>query len=595
MSVIEEIKQKLDIVEIAGQYTNLSKSGKNFKGVCPFHQEKHGSFFVFADQQRWHCFGACSTGGDIFSLVMKKEGLDFTEALKMLASRAGVVLPSPARQREDNKKYSRLHEANDVANEFFYEQLKNSPEAEKARIYINKRGIDANSLATFKLGYSSSSNDALIKHLSERGFSIKEILEAGLAIEVESGIIDRFRNRLMFPITNNDGKTAGFGGRKMDDSQPKYLNSPETPIFDKSSLLYGFSLARGDARKQDVIIIVEGYIDVIISHQNGFKNTVAAMGTAIGEHQLEAIKKVTGNIILAMDADEAGEKAMLRLVDYENTLKNEIKVALIPPGLDPDEVISRSSEEWQQLLDGAEPLLDFSFSVASRDLDLDSAAGKSRLAEILLPNIAQIQNPVRQAHYLQKLSSMIKVDEQRLESSIKKLGERKRQGKYAPSVSIKSNEDKLFSNPREEFCLALLIQYPELWENAHGLKQEYFANSENTEIFSALRTNNGPETARELLDGATLEYYNQLATRTLSSRNLENKLKEIILLLKESYLRRLLQNQEAILASMDLTEEERTALVKQGFDVNQELREVFYEKSRSLDRIKGESATNGSK
>ncbi len=595
MSVIEEIKQKLDIVEIAGQYTNLSKSGKNFKGVCPFHQEKHGSFFVFADQQRWHCFGACSTGGDIFSLVMKKEGLDFTEALKMLASRAGVVLPSPARQREDNKKYSRLYEANDVANEFFYEQLKNSPEAEKARIYINKRGIDANSLATFKLGYSSSSNDALIKHLSERGFSIKEILEAGLAIEVESGIIDRFRNRLMFPITNNDGKTAGFGGRKMDDSQPKYLNSPETPVFDKSSLLYGFSLARGDARKQDVIIIVEGYIDVIISHQNGFKNTVAAMGTAIGEHQLEAIKKVTGNIILAMDADEAGEKAMLRLVDYENTLKNEIKVALIPPGLDPDEVISRSSEEWQQLLDGAEPLLDFSFSVASRDLDLDSAAGKSRLAEILLPNIAQIQNPVRQAHYLQKLSSMIKVDEQRLESSIKKLGERKRQRKYTPSVSIKSNEDKLFSNPREEFCLALLIQYPELWENAHGLKQEYFANSENTEIFSALRTNNGPETARELLDGATLEYYNQLATRTLSSRNLENKLKEIILLLKESYLRRLLQNQEAILASMDLTEEERTALVKQGFDVNQELREVFYEKSRSLDRIKGESATNGSK
>jgi DNA primase len=595
MSVIEEIKQKLDIVEIAGQYTNLSKSGKNFKGVCPFHQEKHGSFFVFADQQRWHCFGACSTGGDVFSLVMKKEGLDFTEALKMLASRAGVVLPSPARQREDNKKYSRLYEANDVANEFFYEQLKNSPEAEKARIYINKRGIDANSLATFKLGYSSSGNDALIKHLSERGFSIKEILEAGLAIEVESGIIDRFRNRLMFPITNNDGKTAGFGGRKMDDSQPKYLNSPETPVFDKSSLLYGFSLARGDARKQDVIIIVEGYIDVIISHQNGFKNTVAAMGTAIGEHQLEAIKKVTGNIILAMDADEAGEKAMLRLVDYENTLKNEIKVALIPPGLDPDEVISRSSEEWQQLLDGAEPLLDFSFSVASRDLDLDSAAGKSRLAEILLPNIAQIQNPVRQAHYLQKLSSMIKVDEQRLESSIKKLGERKRQRKCTPPVSIKSNEDKLFSNPREEFCLALLIQYPELWENVHGLKQEYFANSENTEIFSALRTNNGPETARELLDGATLEYYNQLATRTLSSRNLKNKLKEIILLLKESYLRRLLQNQEAILASMDLTEEERTALVKQGFDVNQELREVFYEKSRSLDRIKGESATNGSK
>ena len=259
------------------------------------------------------------------------------------------------------------------------------PEAEKARAYVIKRKINAESLATFKLGYSSSGREKLKNHLIERGFTIQEMLGAGLVIETESGTIDRFRNRLMFPIANREGKTAGFGGREMDGSQPKYLNSPETPIFDKSGLLYGLNLALEDARKKDVLIIVEGYMDAIISYQHGFKNTVAAMGTSVGDRQIEGIKKITRNLFLAMDADEAGEKAMLRLIDYENTLNNEIKVVIIPPGLDPDDVINRSPADWQQCLTLQSLLIFFSIEA----VELNSAAeigGRNTL-----PTIAQIQ------------------------------------------------------------------------------------------------------------------------------------------------------------------------------------------------------------
>lgn len=593
MSAIEEIKQKLDIVEIAGQYTQLIKSGKNFKGVCPFHQEKHGSFFVFPDRQSWHCFGACSTGGDIFSLVMKREGLDFGDALKMLAAKAGVALPSPVKQQEERLKFKRLYEVNDAARDYYYEQLKNSPEAERVRNYVKQRGVNAASVADFKLGYSPAGRESLKKHLLEREFTIEEMLQAGLVIEVESGVIDRFHNRLMFPISNYDGRTAGFGGREMGDSQPKYLNSPETPVFDKSSLLYGFSLAREEARKKDTIIMVEGYMDAIISHQHGFKNTVAAMGTSIGDRQIETIKKITRNILLALDADEAGEKAMLRLIDYENLLDHEIKVVYIPAGQDPDEVINESAETWQRLLETAEPLLDFTFSTASRGVDLGSASGKSRLAEKLLPTIAQIQNPVRQAHYLQKLASMIQVDQQRLESSLKGLKTGQSPVRLRTPAREKTTERRLFSNPREEFCLAILIQYPELKQKAAGLKSEYFANSENAEIFSVISANGDLDTARDLFDEATLEHYDRLANQPISPQGLEFKLKECILLLRESYLRRLLQNHEAILGSDDLTGEEKEALLKQGDAVDQELKELFHEKSRKLERMKRENGTDG--
>jgi DNA primase len=317
------------------------------------------------------------------------------------------------------------------------------------------------------------------------------------------------------------------------------------------------------------------------------------MGTSIGDRQIETIKKITRNILLALDADEAGEKAMLRLIDYENLLDHEIKVVYIPAGQDPDEVINESAETWQRLLETAEPLLDFTFSTASRGVDLGSASGKSRLAEKLLPTIAQIQNPVRQAHYLQKLASMIQVDQQRLESSLKGLKTGQSPVRLRTPAREKTTERRLFSNPREEFCLAILIQYPELKQKAAGLKSEYFANSENAEIFSVISANGDLDTARDLFDEATLEHYDRLANQPISPQGLEFKLKECILLLRESYLRRLLQNHEAILGSDDLTGEEKEALLKQGDAVDQELKELFHEKSRKLERMKRENGTDG--
>ncbi|MBN1368878.1 MAG: DNA primase [Dehalococcoidaceae bacterium] len=589
MSAIEEIKQKLDIVEIAGRYTQLTKAGKNFKGVCPFHQEKHGSFFVFPDRQSWHCFGACSTGGDIFSLVMKKEGIEFAEALKMLAVRAGVTLPVRGRETLEKQQHARLYEANEAARDYYYNLFNTSREAEKARQYALSRGLNAQSLMDFKLGFSPSGRENLKKHLLEKGFSEKELLDAGLVIKTETGFIDRFHNRLMFPINNTAGRTTGFGGREMDGSQPKYLNSPESPVFDKSGILYGLDLAREEIRRRDQVVLVEGYMDVIIARQYGFTNTVAAMGTAISEKQIDAIKKLTRNLVLAMDADEAGEKAVLRGIEHENSLGSEIKVALMSPGLDPDAVIRQSAQDWSKAVNDAEPLVDFIISKAAAECDLSSAAGKSRLVDRILPVIAQMNNLVRQAHYLQKLSKMVNVNESRLEASLKEMKTRNQTGFQYAKPEVARTGRPLLSNQREEYCLALLIQHPQLRQKAVELETEYFSSTENALIFSLLSAGDDIETVKNKLDFATLEYMERLGTRPLIPGGLERKLEECVLLLKENYLRTLMQNQEAILSSAGLSATEKEALLEESMKIGDQLKSVFWQKSKNTERIKKEN------
>jgi len=589
MSAIEEIKQKLDIVEIAGRYTQLTKAGKNFKGVCPFHQEKHGSFFVFPDRQSWHCFGACSTGGDIFSLVMKKEGLEFAEALKMLAARAGVTLPARGRETQEKQQHDRLYEANEAAREYYHELFNTSREAAQARQYTISRGLNAQSVMDFKLGFSPSGREHLKKYLLEKGFSELELLAAGLVIKTETGVIDRFHNRLMFPINNTTGRTTGFGGREMDGSQPKYLNSPESPVFDKSGILYGLDLAREDIRKHDQAVLVEGYMDVIIARQYGFTNTIGAMGTAISEKQIDAIKKLTRNLVLAMDADEAGEKAMLRGIEHENALGSEIKVVLMKAGLDPDAAIRQSAHDWSQAVLNAEPLVDFAISKAAAGCDLSSAAGKSRLVEIILPIIAQMHNLVRQAHYLQKLSRMVNVNESRLEASLKELKTRRQAGFQHVKTQQPPTRRHLLSNQREEYCLALLIQHPQLRQKAGGLKIEYFSGTENALIFSLLSAGNDIQSIKNKLDVATLEHMERLDNRPIIPGDLERKLEECVLLLKENYLRTLMQNQEAILSSGELSAAEKENLLEESMQIGEQLKSVFWQKSKNTERIKKEN------
>ena len=298
MDTVDEIKQRLDIVEVLSSYVpDLKKSGRNFKAVCPFHSEKTPSFFVFPERQSWHCFGACGTGGDMFAFVMRKEGVDFKEALNILAERAGVTVVQ-RKPDESKSEADRLKEINEAAAEVFHRLLFNSTGGQRTREYLIRRGVSEKTMRQFQIGYSQDSWDSLRQELMKRGYHENELASAGLLVEKEKeGTYDRFRNRLMFPIRDMAGRVVGFGARALDDSLPKYLNSPQTLVFDKSSSLYGIDFARPAIRKENLAVVVEGYMDVIVAHQHGFTNVVASLGTALTEKHVGIVKKLTNRLV----------------------------------------------------------------------------------------------------------------------------------------------------------------------------------------------------------------------------------------------------------------------------------------------------------
>jgi len=599
MSVIEEIKQRIDIVEVIGQYTSLTKSGRTFRGLCPFHSEKHPSFFVYPEQQSWHCFGACSTGGDVFSFVMKKEGIDFGEALRLMADKAGVSLPSrfePGAQKDDRE---RLCQINETAAQHFHNLLLNSQAGEKARNYLDNRGLLTSTVTSFQLGFSLNSWEALKQHLMDIGYTQDELLTAGLIIAGESGKIhDRFRNRLMFPICNSSGRVVGFGARALDDSMPKYLNSPQTPVFDKSSILYGMNLAAPAIRQQDRAVITEGYMDVITAHQNGFDNVIASMGTSITEPQVNILKRFTRNIVLALDADAAGEEAMLRGIGFENTLNAEVKVITLPEGKDPDDVIREDSKTWQDLLEKALPIVDYTFNMVTSSLDLATARDKSLAADSLLPIIAEIKDPVRQAHYLQKLARLVKVTERNLEAELGRIKlSRSNQRVKAPKREVITHTRSTFlSRPVEEHCLALLLRYPEFKDHPQQLLPEYFENSENREIFATWQQVSDLALLKEKLDPAIREHLTHLLElpkeKGIPNDQIEPRYSSYLLRLREEYLRSLEKRRGAALASEAEQGGSAAALAKlkeQGIEISTQLGEVFAQKRGKTQEVSHET------
>ena len=543
MSVIDEVKQKLDIAEVVGQYAALKKAGRNLTALCPFHSEKHPSFFVYPEQQSWHCFGACNTGGDVFAFVMKKEGLDFGETLRLLARRAGVTLPSRMEgegKKEEKEEYFR---ANDAAALYYHNLLLNSPAAAKAKNYIEKRGFTAKTISDFQIGFSLDSWDALKLFLLERGYSEKTLLTAGLLSEGEKGkTFDRFRGKLMIPIRDIKGRVTGFGARVLDDSLPKYINSPQTPTFDKSGMLYGIDRAATPIRKQDTAIIMEGYMDVIMAHQCGVTNAVASMGTAITETQVNILKKLSKNLILSLDADAAGEEAMLRTVGYENILNAEMRVIVLPQGKDPDEVMREDMEKWQGFVNAAVPLIDFLFERTVVKLDLTTARDKSAAVDRLLPVIAAINDPIRQAHYLQKLASLVKVDMNTIKASLSRLKPSPvRRPSLTPRPAVGGTLRPLASSSREEYCLALLLQYPELREYQQDVSIEYFKNSENREILNILQAETDITSLKERLDPALHEHLDAIISKSLpgARNNIEGRFTDCVMELRKTYLKNL--------------------------------------------------------
>ncbi len=593
MGVIDEVKQRTDIVEVVGQYATLTKAGRTFRALCPFHSEKHASFFVYPEQQSWHCFGACNTGGDVLSFIMKKQGIDFGDALRLLAQRAGVVIPSRFEPEAGGEEKQKLYQINQAAAQYFHNLLLNSSDGEKARNYLASRGFSAKTIADFQLGFSRNSWEALKEYLMERGYTDGELLTAGLVVEAEGGKShDRFRNRLMFPIFDAQGRIAGFGARVLDDSLPKYVNSPQTPIFDKSGILYGIDKAKSAIRQQEMAVIVEGYMDVITAHQSGFDNVVASMGTSVTEKQVGTLKKLTGNMALALDADAAGEEATLRGIAHENALGAEVKVVIMPGGRDPDDVLREDTQVWQKLLEDAIPVVDYTFNMVTSELDLSRARDKRLAVDKLLPIIDGMKDIVRKAHYLQKLARLVKVSEKNLEAELasSKSGRaRYRAGEPKPEA-VADALHPLVSSSLEEYSLALLLQHPELKGSGQELSPEYFENSENREIFVAWQKTDDLSSLRKELDITIHEHLERLLTKSLLDTHLEQRYNDCVLNLRKRYL----QGSEAKRAEVLALEVETKGtgadvarLKEEGIEPSVQLGEVFAQQGQRRSGIKG--------
>jgi DNA primase len=575
MSVIDDIKQKTDIVEVVGQYVNLKKSGRNLTAPCPFHNEKNPSFFVYPERQSWHCFGACNTGGDIFSFIMKKENMEFGDALRLLAARAGIEIPTRIQPDTKKDEKERLFQINEAAALYFNNLLLNSPAAEPAKKYLDKRGIIGKTIMDFQLGYALNNWESLKEYLMKRGYTEAELLGAGLIIESEDGRThDRFRNRLMFTINDSRGRTTGFGARVLDDSLPKYVNSPQTLVFDKSGTLYAINLASQSIRQRDQAILMEGYMDVITAHQNGITNVVASMGTAVTEKQVTDLKKLTHNIVLSLDADTAGEEAMLRCIDYESTFDIELKVVVLPEGKDPDDVIRESPSKWQEYLDKVLPVTDFTINSVTANLDLTKASDKRLLVDRIGPVIKLIKNPVRRAHYLQKLARLAGVNERTIEES---LGMTKTSVPYNRNREILKKTDRpvksILSRPVEEQFLALLLKHPEFRERSGGIPTDYFENSENRVIFTVWRESADIVTLRDNLDDTLIDYLDTLAAKNILATKTDERYNEYVLRLKEDYLRSLARKGESGKMAGELPGEK-------DIELTDNLREIFNIKAR---------------
>jgi DNA primase len=524
MGAVEEIKERIDIVELISSYVPLKKAGRNYKGLCPFHAEKTPSFVVFPDTQTWHCFGACGTGGDAFRFIMQREGLDFSEALAELARRAGVPLSPPTPQSEAaDKQREKLLDIHAAAAQYFHHALRRSKEGARAREYVAGRGINSETLERFQLGYAFNTWESLKSHLLERGYAEEDLVDAGLLVKKEEtgSSYDRFRDRLIIPIRDMQGRVIAFGARALAPNDvPKYLNSPQTVLFDKSNTLFGLDLSKKAIRSNDRAVIVEGYMDVLSAHQHGHPNVVAGMGTALTEAQLRLLKRLTKNFVLALDADTAGDAATLRginlaheamdrhmvpvptaqgLIRFEGQLDADIRIATLPPGRDPDDILRETPELWPEIIEHALPVVDFYLQVVSAQYDLSSAKGKSAIVREVLPLLREISDLVERNHYLGKLARLVKVEERVLEAELESSAQasiprRRPAAGVQPPAEPSASEQRL-SFGLEEYSLAIILEQPLALRSANDelvgldmapLTVDDFQRTENRLLFRQL-------------------------------------------------------------------------------------------------------------
>ncbi len=498
MDQIEEIKQKLNIVDVISSYVPLKKIGRNFKALCPFHAEKTPSFLVSPEKQIWHCFG-CGEGGSIFDFVMKMEGAEFPEALRILAKKAGVKL-----KRTDPKlrsKKNRLYEISEQAKDYFKRTL-HSPTGEKALEYLKKRGFSDKTIAEFELGFAPDSSQALSNFLNKKGYKEQEIYDAGLSVEKSSMFnaqrsakyYDRFRGRIIFPIFNIYGDIIGFGGRILarqeTEKTAKYINTPQTLIYDKSRVIYGLHKAKGDIRDKDQVVVTEGYMDVIPSHQAGVCNVVSSSGTALTEGQIDILGRYTKNINLAFDIDLAGDTATYRGIELALEKGLNVKIVQIPTGSDPGECIKKDVALWRKAISESLYFLDFYFQnvfskIKEKTLTLED---KKKAATKLLPIIKKIPDKIEQAHYIQKLAAKLKVSEKVIYDA---LGNIKMQKSTYTSREKRREEKRSVDQMRvlQQRLLGLVLNFPEYIKHlVTNLEADCFTFPDLKEIYTHLQS-----------------------------------------------------------------------------------------------------------
>lgn len=468
--LLDEIKSKNDIVDIVSQYVVLKRAGRNYMGLCPFHKEKSGSFCVSPDKQIFHCFG-CGVGGNVFHFISKVENLNFKESVEMLANRAGVELPVSGNFEDDKlaKLKSRVYEVNKCAAEFYHENLY-KPTAKPGQEYVKKRHLDNKTLKAFKIGYSGRFNE-LYTELKSKGFTEEEILASCLVNKNPDGkFIDRFRNRLMFPIFDTHERVIAFGGRVLDDSKPKYINSPEDIVYSKGRHLFAFNIARKYNSK--TIIMVEGYMDAVSLHQRGIHNAVASLGTALTEAQGRLLRRSCEKVIIGYDADGAGQAATLRGLEILQNLGCDIRILQIEGAKDPDEfVVKYGPERFQMYVDKAISLVEFKVKMLKKSLDLDNVNDKIKFLNEVAKIVAKVENSMEREVYVDKISLEYKVSKDAIYAEINKLlyansrTEQKLEKKVVPvkNVSIQQDEQPVDVKTKrlESLVIYLLINYPD--------------------------------------------------------------------------------------------------------------------------------------
>lgn len=428
---VEQVLTSSDIVVVVSEYVSLKKKGTKYWGCCPFHNEKTPSFSVSPDKGLFYCFG-CQVGGNVASFISKYENISWFEAIKLLAQKANIPLPEKEKTSEEiarEKEMHRLWNVQDLAKDFFYACLTKTNYGIEAKNYLFGRGIGQNIIDEFKLGFAPNAWDKLSRAFKKRGISDLLLVKSGLAAERKNeGVYDRFRNRVIFPIIDEKNHVVGFGGRVLDDSQPKYLNSPETVIFNKRNILFGLHLAREHIKKERCAIVVEGYMDAVTAHSNGIKNVVASLGTAFTKQQAKRLLRYAEKILFAYDSDAAGQSATVRALSIVRNLGAEVSVISIPDGKDPDEFIRKhGAEAFRKLADHALPLLDYQVDKALRDYDYTTLDGKVAVVADVVPVLAETDNAVEVNAYIAKISQTLGIDESAVRSEIQKYLQKNKQ------------------------------------------------------------------------------------------------------------------------------------------------------------------------